>query len=60
MHAVLPDSDSFGYEVATLALGIVTAEFLVHSRLLTPVARSSWLPSCTAARWSTLRIALRA
>jgi len=38
VRAMLPDSDSFGYEIATLALGIVTAEFLVHSLLLTPVA----------------------
>jgi diguanylate cyclase (GGDEF)-like protein len=38
VRAMLPDSDSFGYEIATLTLGIVTAEFLVHSLLLTPVA----------------------
>ncbi len=38
LRAMLPDSDSFGYEIATLALGIVTAEFLVHSLALTPVA----------------------
>ncbi len=38
LRAMLPDSDSLGYEIATLALGIVTAEFLVHSIALTPVA----------------------
>jgi diguanylate cyclase (GGDEF)-like protein len=38
LRVMLPDSESLGYEIATLALGIVTAEFLVHSLALTPVA----------------------
>jgi len=38
LRALLPDIDAFGYEVATLTLGIVTAEFLIHTPALTPVA----------------------
>ena len=38
VRVLLPDVDAFGYEVATLILGIVTAEFLVHTPALTPVA----------------------
>ena len=38
LRALLPDSDAFGYEVATLVLGIVTAEFVIHTPVLTPVA----------------------
>ena len=37
-RALLPDSDTFGYEVATLVLGIATAELLIHTPVLTPVA----------------------
>ena len=38
LRALLPDIDAFGSEVATLTLGIVTAEFLIHTPALTPVA----------------------
>jgi len=37
VRAILPDSDALGYELATLLLGIVTAEFLLHAPTLTPV-----------------------
>ncbi len=38
LRGLLPDVDTFGYEVATLTLGIATAEFLIHTPALTPVA----------------------
>ncbi len=38
VRGLLPDIDAFGYEVATLTLGIVTAEFLLHTPALTPAA----------------------
>ncbi len=38
LRELLPDVDAFGYEIATLTLGIVTAEFLAHTPTLTPVA----------------------
>jgi len=38
LRGLLPDIDAFGYEVATLTLGIVTAEFLLHTPALTPAA----------------------
>ncbi len=37
VRLMLPDRDALGYELATLALGIVTAEFLLHTPALTPV-----------------------
>ncbi len=38
LRSLLPDTEAFSYEFATLVLGIVTAEFLVHTPALTPVA----------------------
>lgn len=38
LRDLLPDIDAFSYEVATLTLGIVTAEFLIHTPALTPIA----------------------
>lgn len=37
MRAMLPDTDAIGYELATLGLGIVTAEFMLHTPALTPI-----------------------
>ncbi len=38
LRDLLPDTEALGFEVATLTLGIVTAEFLMHTPALTPVA----------------------
>ena len=38
LRAMRPATGAFGYEIATLGLGVVTAEFLMHSLALTPVA----------------------
>jgi diguanylate cyclase (GGDEF)-like protein len=37
VRAMLPAPGALGYELATLALGIVTAEFLRHTLALTPI-----------------------
>jgi diguanylate cyclase (GGDEF)-like protein len=37
LRVLLPDVDALGYEVATLLLGVVAAEFLLHTPLLTPI-----------------------
>jgi len=37
LRTVLPDTDAISYEVATLMLGVVTAEFLLHAPTLTPL-----------------------
>ena len=36
IRALIPDTDTLGYEVGTLLLGIAAAEFLLHSPLLLP------------------------
>lgn len=38
MRTLLPDKDALGYELATLVLGVFTAEVLVHVPMLTPLA----------------------
>jgi diguanylate cyclase (GGDEF)-like protein len=37
VRAMLPDTDTIGYEVATLGLGILAAELIVHTLVLTPI-----------------------
>jgi len=37
LRAMLPEADVIGYELATLGLGIVAAEFVLHTMALTPV-----------------------
>jgi len=37
MRALLPETDVIGYELATLGLGVVAAEFVLHTLALTPV-----------------------
>jgi len=37
VRAMLPEADVIGYELATLGLGIVAAEFVLHTLALTPV-----------------------
>lgn len=37
LRAMLPDTDTLSYELATLVLGVVTAGFLLHTPVLTPV-----------------------
>lgn len=36
IRALIPDTDTLGYEVGTLLLGIAAAEFLLHSPVLLP------------------------
>ena len=59
MRAMLPDTDAIGYELATLGLGIVTAEFMLHTPALT-LSCSGWPSVCIAARWLPGCIAPRA
>jgi len=37
VRAMLPDTDTIVYEVATLGLGILAAELIVHTLVLTPI-----------------------
>lgn len=37
MRSMVPDADTIGYEMATLGLGILAAEVVVHSLVLTPI-----------------------
>jgi len=37
LRAMLPDTDTLSYELATLVLGVVTAGLLLHTPVLTPV-----------------------
>ena len=37
VRAMVPDAETIGYEVATLGLGILAAEVLVHTPVLTPI-----------------------
>ena len=37
VRAMLPEADVIGYELATLGLGLVAAEFVLHTLALTPV-----------------------
>jgi diguanylate cyclase (GGDEF)-like protein len=37
LSTLLPDRDTFGFEVSTILLGVITADFLVHSIWLTPL-----------------------
>jgi len=37
MRTMLPETDVIGYQMATLGLGIVAAEFVLHTLALTPV-----------------------
>ncbi len=36
-RAMVPDTDTIGYEVATLGLGVLAAEVVVHTLVLTPI-----------------------
>jgi len=37
VRAILPETEAIGYQLATLGLGIVAAEFVLHTLALTPV-----------------------
>jgi diguanylate cyclase (GGDEF)-like protein len=37
LSTLLPDRDTFGFEVSTILLGVITADFVVHSIWLTPL-----------------------